>query len=53
MPMTTALRTAEPSDIDDDLIVAIESGLMTLSEAIGAAYLTHNERSELRWEALE
>jgi uncharacterized alpha-E superfamily protein len=52
LSMTTALRTADASDIDDDLVVAVESGLMTLSEAIAAAYLAHNERSEGEWGAL-
>jgi len=49
----TALRTAEAAAIDDALITAAEDALMRLSEAIAAAYLTHNDRSEPRWEALE
>jgi uncharacterized alpha-E superfamily protein len=49
----TALRTIEATAIDDALIAATEAAMMRLSEAIGAAYLTHNERSEPRWEALE
>jgi uncharacterized alpha-E superfamily protein len=49
----TALRTTEAAAIDDALVGATEDALMRLSEAIGAAYLTHNERSEPRWEALE
>jgi uncharacterized alpha-E superfamily protein len=48
----TALRTTEAVAIDDSLIDTIEDSLMRLSEAIGAAYLTHNERSESGWEAL-
>jgi uncharacterized alpha-E superfamily protein len=48
----TALRTADAAAIDDALITAIEASLMRLSEAIGAAYLTHNERAESGWEAL-
>jgi len=30
-----------------------EGALLRMSESIAAAYLTHNERSEPRWEALE
>ncbi len=48
----TALRTADAVAIDDALITATEDALMRLSEAIAAAYLTHNERSEPPWEAL-
>jgi uncharacterized circularly permuted ATP-grasp superfamily protein/uncharacterized alpha-E superfamily protein len=49
----TALRTTEATAIDDALVGATESAMMRLSETIGAAYLTHNERSEPRWEAFE
>jgi len=51
-PAATALRTTEAAAIDDALIAATESALMRLSEAIGAAYLTHNERPEPRGEGL-
>jgi hypothetical protein len=51
-PAATALRTADAAAIDDALIAATEGAMMRLSEAIGAAYLTHNERTEPRWEAL-
>ena len=50
--MTTALRTADAADVDEDLVVAMESGLMTLSEAITSAYLSRNERSGGEWGAL-
>jgi hypothetical protein len=33
-------------------MVDIEQALMKLSDAISAAYLTNNERSEAVWEAL-
>ena len=49
----TVLRTSEAAAIDAALIGAAEDALMRLSEAIGTAYLTHNERAEPRWEALE
>jgi uncharacterized circularly permuted ATP-grasp superfamily protein/uncharacterized alpha-E superfamily protein len=49
----TALRTAQAATIDGAVIAATEDALMRLSEAIAAAYLTHNDRSEPRWEALE
>jgi uncharacterized alpha-E superfamily protein len=52
MSITTALRTADVTEIDNDLIMAVEDGLMTLSEAIAAAYLARNERSEGEWGAL-
>jgi uncharacterized circularly permuted ATP-grasp superfamily protein/uncharacterized alpha-E superfamily protein len=51
-PAATALRTTEAAAIDDALIAATEDALMRLSEAIGAAFFTHNERPEPRWEAL-
>jgi uncharacterized alpha-E superfamily protein len=49
----TALRTTEAVAIDDALIAATERALMRLSQAIAGVYLTHNERGEPRWEALE
>jgi uncharacterized circularly permuted ATP-grasp superfamily protein/uncharacterized alpha-E superfamily protein len=50
--IATQLRTAEAAAINDTLILDIEQGLMKLSEAISAAYLTNSERSEPVWEAL-
>jgi len=50
--IATRLRTAEPSSIDNELIVATERALMDLSDAIAAAYLINNERSGFEWEAL-
>ncbi len=50
--IATRLRTAEAAAVDDALIVDIEQALMKLSDAISAAYLTNNERSDFVWEAL-
>jgi uncharacterized alpha-E superfamily protein len=50
--MATALRTTEAASIDDQLIFSIENSLLKLSEAIGAAYLAHNQRSDPMWETL-
>ncbi len=50
--IATQLRTAEAAAINETLILDIEQGLMKLSEAISAAYLTNNERSDPVWEAL-
>ena len=50
--IATRLRTIEAAAVSDGLIVGIEDSLMKLSDAIGAAYLTNNERSESAWEAL-
>ena len=50
--MGTRLRTAEAAAIDDALLIDIEQALMKLSDAISAAYLTNNERSDFEWEAL-
>ena len=36
----TALRTAEPADIDDEVIAGIEDALLRLSEAIASTYLS-------------
>ena len=48
----TRLRTADAAAINDALMIDIEQALMKLSDAISAAYLTNNERSEAVWEAL-
>jgi uncharacterized circularly permuted ATP-grasp superfamily protein/uncharacterized alpha-E superfamily protein len=50
--IATRLRTAEAASVDDALIMEIEQALMKLSDAISAAYLTNNERSDFAWEAL-
>ncbi len=50
--IATGLRTADAAKITDGLIVDIEDALMKLSDAISAAYLTNNERSDAVWEAL-
>jgi len=50
--IATRLRTVEAAAIDEALIVDIEQSLMKLSDAITAAYLSNNERSEVVWEAL-
>jgi uncharacterized circularly permuted ATP-grasp superfamily protein/uncharacterized alpha-E superfamily protein len=50
--IATRLRTAEAAAVNDALLVDIEQALMKLSDAITAAYLTNNERSEPVWEAL-
>jgi hypothetical protein len=46
------LRTADAASIDDALLLDVEQALMKLSDAIGDAYLTSNERSDFEWEAL-
>ena len=48
----TRLRTADAAVIDAALIIDVEQALMKLSDAISAAYLTSNERSDFEWEAL-
>ena len=50
--IATGLRTADAAKIDQALIMDIENSLMKLSDAISAAYLTNNERSDAVWEAL-
>jgi uncharacterized alpha-E superfamily protein len=50
--IATRLRTADAAKIDDVLVMDIELSLMKLSDAISAAYLTNNERSDSIWEAL-
>ncbi len=50
--IATRLRTADAAAVNRELIVDIEQALMKLSDAISAAYLTNNERSEPVWEAL-
>ena len=50
--IATRLRTADAAAVNEALIVDIEQALMKLSDAISAAYLTNNERSEPVWEAL-
>jgi uncharacterized circularly permuted ATP-grasp superfamily protein/uncharacterized alpha-E superfamily protein len=50
--IATGLRTADAGKVTDTLIMDIEQSLMKLSDAISAAYLTSNERSDSVWEAL-
>jgi uncharacterized alpha-E superfamily protein len=50
--IATRLRTINANAVDNNLIVDIENSLMKLSDAIGASFLTSNERTEVTWEAL-
>ncbi len=50
--IATDLRTADAAKIDGNAVVEVENALMKLSDALGAYYLTHNERSEAAWGAL-
>jgi uncharacterized circularly permuted ATP-grasp superfamily protein/uncharacterized alpha-E superfamily protein len=50
--IATRLRTAEAAAVDDALLTEVERTLLKLSDAISAAYLTNNERSDFEWEAL-
>jgi len=50
--IATRLRTINANAVDTNLIVDIENSLMKLSDAIGASFLTSNERTEVTWEAL-
>jgi hypothetical protein len=50
--VATRLRTADAVAVNEALMIDIEQALMKLSDAISAAYLINNERSEAIWEAL-
>ena len=50
--ITTRLRTINADEVDDNLIIEIESSLMKLSDAISSAFLTNTERTDSMWEAL-
>ena len=50
--IATRLRTVAAAAVDDALIIDIEQSLMKLSDAITAAYLSGNARSEAAPEAL-
>ncbi len=50
--IATRLRTAEAAAVDEALLIEVAQSLMKLSDAISAAYLATNERSESVWEAL-
>jgi uncharacterized circularly permuted ATP-grasp superfamily protein/uncharacterized alpha-E superfamily protein len=50
--IATRLRTINANAVDTNLIIDIENSLMKLSDAIGASFLTSNERTEVTWEAL-
>ena len=50
--IATRLRTVDAAAIDEALIGDIEQSLMKLSDAVTAAYLSSNERSESTGEAL-
>jgi uncharacterized circularly permuted ATP-grasp superfamily protein/uncharacterized alpha-E superfamily protein len=50
--IATRLRTVDAAAIDEALMVDTGQALMKLSDAVTAAYLANNERSEAAWEAL-
>ena len=50
--MVTALLTADATEVDDELVLAVERSLMTLSEAIASSYLVHTEAPAIDWGAM-
>jgi uncharacterized alpha-E superfamily protein len=50
--MITALLTADATEVDDELVLAVERSLMTLSEAITSSYLVHTEAPAIDWGAM-
>jgi uncharacterized alpha-E superfamily protein len=50
--IATKLRTVQATAIDGALVIDIEQSLMKLSDAISAAFLANNERSDQEWEVL-
>jgi uncharacterized alpha-E superfamily protein len=50
--LAAELRTADATALDEAAIMRIEERLMALSDAIGAFYLTNNDRSDSEREAL-
>jgi uncharacterized circularly permuted ATP-grasp superfamily protein/uncharacterized alpha-E superfamily protein len=50
--MITALLTADATEVDDELVLAVERSLMTLSEAIASSYLVHTEAPAIDWGAM-
>jgi uncharacterized circularly permuted ATP-grasp superfamily protein/uncharacterized alpha-E superfamily protein len=50
--IATRLRTVDAAAIDETLLIDTEQALMKLSDAVTAAYLANNERSETAWGAL-
>jgi uncharacterized circularly permuted ATP-grasp superfamily protein/uncharacterized alpha-E superfamily protein len=50
--MTTALLTADAVDVDDELVLAVETSLLTVSEAIASTYLVHTEVPAADWGAM-
>jgi uncharacterized circularly permuted ATP-grasp superfamily protein/uncharacterized alpha-E superfamily protein len=50
--MVTALLTADATEVDDELVLAVERSLMTLSEAIASSYLVHTEAPAVDWGAM-
>jgi uncharacterized circularly permuted ATP-grasp superfamily protein/uncharacterized alpha-E superfamily protein len=50
--IATRLRTVDAAAIDEALMVDTGQALMKLSDAVTAAYLANNERSDAAWEAL-
>jgi uncharacterized circularly permuted ATP-grasp superfamily protein/uncharacterized alpha-E superfamily protein len=50
--ITTRLQTINADEVNDGVIVDIESALMKLSDAISDAFLTSTARTESMWEAL-
>jgi uncharacterized circularly permuted ATP-grasp superfamily protein/uncharacterized alpha-E superfamily protein len=50
--IATRLRTVDAAAIDETLLIDTGQALMKLSDAVTAAYLANNERSETAWGAL-
>ena len=50
--IATRLRTVDAAAIDETLLIDTAQALMKLSDAVTAAYLANNERSETAWGAL-
>jgi hypothetical protein len=48
MATAARLRTADAARVDDGLILATETALMHLSEAISSSFLGHAEPAEAR-----
>jgi uncharacterized alpha-E superfamily protein len=50
-PIATALCTADAGRVDDELLLRVEGGLLSLSDAIAASHVSHNERPEVEWDS--
>ncbi len=50
--LTTRLRTADATRIDEGVLLDVEASLMKLSDVVASSYFTTHMRSDVPWDSL-